>query len=265
MYDIDTWEGCLSFLQMSVALNLACIIVEENPIEKLFASVITQNERNIDDYRKEYDEKRDRCKKAFAKLPPKEDAYLKYNELSIQHMKIDDSLVNLGLRARLASPLCFSYACMLLGLYGVLGLLLIPIAEESNWALNTFIAFTGFVILTLFLFLCLEVEKSFVSKEEVGREESTKYLVREVYMILFCLMTAILLSSVHTTEVLFEKIQPYIYDVTVILPYLSFIVCFFWYSLNRFLDKKVKKQVQKDEEKFEKVYKEFKDLVESDD
>lgn len=168
MYDICTWEGCLSFLQMSVALNLACIIVKENPIEKLFASVITQNDRNTDDYRKEYDKKRDRCKKALALPEIPEMAYMKYNELSAQHLKTDDSLVSLGLRARLASPVCFSYACLLLGLYGILGLLLIPVAKESSWALNTFTTFTGFVVLTLFLFLWVELWKCFVSKEDVG-------------------------------------------------------------------------------------------------
>lgn len=63
---------------MSVALNLACISNRE------IICICHYAKRNIDNYRKEYDKKRDRCKKVLANLNPKEDAYMKYNAYTPQ-------------------------------------------------------------------------------------------------------------------------------------------------------------------------------------
>ncbi|MDO4309929.1 MAG: hypothetical protein Q4C43_04295 [Prevotella sp.] len=67
MYGFNIWEGCLSFLSISVALNFGSILVE-NKIRKLFDSDKTQENLceedrigTIEEYRRIYCEKMQNC------------------------------------------------------------------------------------------------------------------------------------------------------------------------------------------------------------
>lgn len=152
MCDFDTWKDCLSFLSISVIWNLGCILInkKDNPITRLFSSTIINNYEDTKAYRSEYSRRMDELNTIFKSKENwnNVDIYLKYINLSVLHLNINDSYEDIEIHVRKSYPMCFSYACLILSFYSLLGLSLIPIIE-LNWVLNAYTTFSAFVVLTL--------------------------------------------------------------------------------------------------------------------
>ncbi|MBP3510608.1 MAG: hypothetical protein J6K19_01010 [Prevotella sp.] len=264
MYDFDIWEGCLSFLSLSVVWNFGCIWVKNNPIKRLFESVINKRDEDTKSYR---DECGKRMEERTATLHSKDNwqnknVYLIFGKLVSQYLKVDKIFEDLQYcTQRIFDPVCFSYACFILGCHSLLGLLLIPVikSQKLDWILNAFISFSAFVVITLFILLIIDIKLIFKGKNEDKDENfSTKYLVWEVFWVLLGILLSIILSNLPCISFIFSYLEPYVYDATVILPYISFIVCFIWYLIGRIVSWENTKKAMKCKKEFDNLYDELK-------
>lgn len=264
MYDFDIWEGCLSFLSLSVVWNFGCIWVKNNPIRRLFESVINERSEDTKSYR---DDCGKRMEERTTILHSKENwqnknVYLIFGKLVSQYLQVDKIFQDLQYcTQRIFDPVCFSYACFILGCHSLLGVLLIPVIKslKYDWILNAFIAFSSFVVLTLFILLIIDIKLIFKGKNGDKYENfSTKYLVWEVFWVLFGIVLSIILSKLSCLKSIFSYLEPYVYDATVILPYISFIVCFIWYLVGRTISWRKTKKATKCKGEFDNLYDELK-------
>ena len=265
MYNVELWNGCLSFIQMSVALNVGCILVDKNPIERLFDTASSTSQNNSRNYIDEYSQKLNKCTKAVAStIDGNTDAYSKLNKLISSYLKIDKSLKFLKEYSEDVSPICFSYACLLLSIYGLLSLLLIPIvavAHKSCTAIATvdramdmLVLFSIFTALFLIVFLIVEIANRY-GGNQLDKSHSTKHLVTFTCIIVAYLLITSIVSYCDYLNL--KSIHPYIYDISVILPFLSFIVCFILYLHDRICGIPYKIKVWYYKKKFNKICNEF--------
>ena len=251
MYDFDIWEGCLSFLSLSVVWNIGCILIkpQNNPIMQLFKSAIISSKESIKYYRDEYHKKVEECTTILHSKVNWENkkVYLIFGKFVSEYLKIDKNLENIELCASLFYPICFSYTCLILSFHSLLGLLLIPVIknEKTDWILNAYIVFSVFVVLTLFILLIIEIWELFKrnrntdinSEDTIYDKLSTKYLVHEVYWALLGIGLSIELSDLSCLSFIYSYLEPYIYDVTVLLSCTSFALYFILYSMIEFISK----------------------------
>lgn len=243
---------------MSVALNLGCILVDKDPIKRLFDAASITNKKNIPTYIDEYSKKLSDCTKAVALVTEnKSKAYLKLNKLISSYLKIERSLKFLKEYSEEVSPICFSYACLLLSFYGLLSLLLIPIATAMNKggivadrAMDVLVLFSLFTGLWLIVFFIVEIVNRYGNKR-LNKLHSTKYLVIFTCIVSVYLLIVSIVSCYNCLNLKF--IYPYVYDMSIILPFLSFVVCFLLYLHDLFL----RIPVQYYKNKFNKIYNEL--------
>lgn len=263
MCDFDTWKDCLSFLSISVIWNLGCILInkKDNPITRLFSSTIINNYEDTKAYRSEYSRRMDELNTIFKSKENwnNVDIYLKYINLSVLHLNINDSYEDIEIHVRKSYPMCFSYACLILSFYSLLGLSLIPIIE-LNWVLNAYTTFSAFVVLTLTILLIIEFYKLIFRKKEKDIDEnfSTKYLVWEVYWALLGIGVSIKISDQQCLSAIYSNLEPYACYATIVLPYIPFIVCFIWYSIVRVISWIKLVKINKYKKEFDKLYDELK-------
>lgn len=259
MYDIESWDGCLSFIQMSVALNLGSILLSKPPIEELFDYAIKQSKKESEVFRIEYSKKIAKCKDIITQKEDRdENLKIKYNNFVSIYLKMNEYF---GLREtydKNVTPICFSYACLLLGVYGLLGLLIIPVCDECAWGVNSFVLFSLFTSLALVVFLSIELWKRFIASNKSGEDLSKKYLVMEVNIIIVGLLIAFIFPFCPYGVLLVEAIKPMVYNTAIILPYLSFVICFMLYAIDRwitfiFVDCRIKRL----KKRFNNLYKEI--------
>lgn len=265
MYNAELWNGCLSFIQMSVALNIGCILVDKNPVERLFDAASSTSQNNSQNYIDEYSQKLNKCTKAVASTTDNDTyAYSKLNKLISSYLKIDKSLKFLKEYSEEMSPICFSYACLLLSIYGLLSLLLIPIVAVANKsytaiatadkAMDMLVLFSIFTTLFLIVFFIVEIVNRYGEKR-LDKSHSTKHLVTFTCIIVVYLLIISIVSYCDYLNI--ESIHPYIYDISVILPFLSFIVCFLLYLHDLFCGIPYKIKVWYYKRKFNKICNEF--------
>lgn len=273
IYDINTCLNSLSFIQISVAFNFGCIIMQNNPVVSLFKILTSKSYAKADNYIREFTPKLKQCTDWIQKNDFDEstkEAYSMYSKLMCQHMKTFESMGKWWIKTKQDEPICFSHACLLLGFYGLLGLFAIPltVGHHAEWATNALALFTNLTILTLLFFFALEVYRLFMhtTYEDLDDEEKkkikTKYLILEIFLIILLLLTSFVLPLIFSTYdwqnyVLLNNI----YDAAIILPYISFIICFLWYICNKIRNKITDKNISKNIKECESLFSAFKTLT----
>lgn len=233
MYDFDTWGLCLSFIQVSVAFNFASILAP-NRIGMLFR---TSEIKSIDI--SECVTKLGECQ---AKLEGNfsEETFKDYNKVIASYLKLNNLYTEIAIYQKL-KPVCFEYACLLLGLYGILGLLIIPISNPSSCTTKFYIVFTGFVLLGLLSLLIIEVLLRF--KKQVFPDDRS--FVAEIFIVLICMLLSYIITQCNIPQDIWLCCEKYICDVSIFVPYLSFTVCFFIYLYDEYKKKSTNQGLEK--------------------
>lgn len=260
MYNMENWNGCLSFIQMSVALNFGSILVE-NKIRKLFDSGRSQDNSydgecigTIEQYREEYCEKMKTCIQRIAEKKDLDSKiYSDLNNLTSIYYKADEEFQMLNICRKL-DTICFNYACLLLGIYGLVGLFVIPVTTSSDFATAFFAIFSALTSLSLVVLLAIEVMHR-IKKEGIIKGPLKKYFKKEIFIIL-AFLTASAISATYisqSTEAL-DFIKLYVCDIPVILPYISFVVCFILILFDEHKYKNKNRRIQDYKKDFNRLY-----------
>lgn len=230
MYDLENWEGCLSLMQLSVALNLGSILVE-NKIKKLFDSDEKQDNSckeeclgTIEEYQKVYCGKMQDCIQKVGELNK---MHGELNKLTSVYFKALDEFQILNVCKRL-DAICFNYACFLLGIYGLLCLYIIPLARNSFMATSFIVSFSLFALVAIFVLLIIEIMHR-IKKEGIIKWFFKKNFMYEIFIILLFIILSIGLALINTKYLLWgnsDASMQIICNLSVILPYASFIICF---------------------------------------
>lgn len=260
MYDVvDILKDYLSFIQISVAFNFVCVIFTDNPMIKLFRNLIHVTNKKASDYLDEYGPKLKQCSDWIHENKFNNDnsnAYLTYSKLIRQHISTFESLGTSWIKVKKDEPICFSHACLLLGCYGLLELFLIPVLNTFEWMQSSLVIFTILVIIALMCLLFIEIRR--FRHDEISNNQRLKYLILEVFAILIFIVISftlpfILLKFNISILILCDNI----YVIAVLLPYVSFAICFLWYVLNFLHNKKREKKIVKDIDECEVLYNKF--------
>lgn len=262
MLDCNSWVDLLSFIQISVALNLGYVLIKRNPFSVLFNTyIILDPERNcnlsIDNFRKEYGVLLDKCVKANRTSDL--NSLQKYHSLTAKYLNAHKLFEKITVCEKL-DTICFPYACLLLGLYGLIGLYIIPHCKESIFV-HFYILLTICVILALLALLIIEVVHR-VHQESVIRPAEKKYFSIEILLIAG--VSIILTSITSCIPVNFYNFiidNMCFYDVSGCLSYISFIICFILGFIDNFKMKRIKQNLKKNLVDFKSEYVELQTLL----
>lgn len=260
MYDINSWKDCLSFIQLSVAFNFGCAILSNNPVIGLFKTLIKKSNQKATDYVQSFAPKLEKCTAWIHqnKLNSRnKEVYSTYTKLMYRHINTFESMGGWWIQATKEEPVCFSHASLLLGFYGLLELFLIPIANY-DWAKSVLVVFTCLVLITLCFLLGVEIRR-FKKHDEVNKDVRQKYLIGEIFLIVFYLIISFTLPCIlakHDLSIL--CFWNNIYDMAILLPYSSFVICFIWYIINLIINTIRDKKVSSEIKICESLYNEFK-------
>lgn len=264
MLDCNTWVDLLSFIQISVALNLGYVLIKHNPFSELFNTyIILDPERNcnlsIDNFRKEYGELLDKCAKA--NRTSNLESLQKYNSLTTKYLNAYKLFERITVCEKL-DTICFPYACLLLGLYGLMGLYIIPHCEKSYFV-HFYILLTLCVIFTLFVLLIIEIVHR-VHQEPIIKPAEKKYFFIEILLI-----AGATIILTYITNCIPDNFYNFIinnlcfYDVSGCLSYISFIICFILGFIDNFKIKRIKQNLNKNLVDFKSEYVKLQALLNS--
>lgn len=220
MYSLQNMDSSLSLIQLSVAFNLGSILV--NQISKLFNS-----ERK--EFKIQWGDMEEVVLKFFKEPKRPIDETMKdVQKLTAAYLNCKNLNDQIAIY-KLNFPICFPYACMLLGVWGVVGLYTIPLVKESGMMLNMLIYNSFFSILCLIGMIVLEI--SF----RMRADWAVRFVVNKLnshFIILFIVALAFITIIIAIIAYLFRNyywLEPYLsclLNFFIILPFLSFVKCF---------------------------------------
>lgn len=250
--DINIWVNLLSFIQIAVAFNWGCVLIKRNPLNDLFNTYNIKGENNtnlsIEDFRKDYSKRLDSCREAdgIGVNHPK------FQEISALYLKID-RLFERATIYRNLDTICFPYACLLLGMYGLLGLYSIP-HHATERVLHYYILFTILAILVLLCLLVIEIIHR-TCKERVIQMPEKKYFTIEIIFLIIAYIVLACISEFIPDAIYDFIIQRcYFIEISAWLSFVSFVVCFVLVFIDNYRMRNIKKNISEDLNNFNKKY-----------
>lgn len=245
-------------MQLSVALNFGSILVE-NKIKKLFDSNEEQENSckeeclgTMEEYQKAYCGKMQDCIQKVGKFNK---MHGELNKLTSVYFKALDEFQILNVCKRL-DAICFNYACFLLGIYGLLCLSIIPLAKDSFMATSFIVSFSLFTLVSIFVLLVIEVMHR-IKKEGIIKWFFKKNFMYEIFIIILFIVLSIGLALLNIKYSLWTNsaaLMQVICNLSVILPYVSFIVCFILLFIDNRKYKKKSSIIRKYKKEFIGLY-----------
>ncbi len=238
MYDFDTWVLGLALIQVSIAFNFASILAP-NQIGMLFRTIKIK-QSDISDCVKIFGECQTKLENNFS-----EETFNNYNRVIVSYLKLSNLYTETTVYQKL-KPVCFEYACLLLGFYGILSLFVIPIYEPSSSITKFYITFTVFVLLGLLSLFIIEVLLRF--KKQILPDDRS--FVAEIFLIAIASLLSYIVSRCGIPQNIWMCCQKYICDISILVPYLSFTICFLLYLYDEHKKTSINKELEKNKADF---------------